>query len=176
MPLQQYVIREISALSIIASAVGEYGAWRFSFDATDPSKELLVEETKQDDCAIYHQAMCVLYGENYHAEPDCEKLKDALKAMGMELAFDRINADFSNLIGAGAVDGNTYIGEVHHGAKIEVTEQGTRAGAATAVEFLTDGAAFSERVVTLDRPFVFMIIDTETNIPLFIGALTDIDR
>jgi len=104
------------------------------------------------------------------------KLKDALKAMGMELPFDHINADFSNLIGAGSVDGNTYIGEVHHGAKIEVTEQGTRAGTATAVEFLTDGAAFSERVVTLDRPFVFMIIDTETNIPLFIGALTDIDR
>ena len=102
------------------------------------------------------------------------KLKDALKAMGMELAFDRINADFSNLIGAGSVDGNTYIGEVHHGAKIEVTEQGTRAGAATAVEFLTDGAAFPQRVITLDRPFVFMIIDTETNIPLFIGALTDV--
>ena len=102
------------------------------------------------------------------------KLKDALKAMGMELAFDHVNADFSNLIDVGAVDGNTYIGEVHHGAKIEVTEQGTRAGAATAVEFLTDGAVFSQRVVTLDRPFVFMIIDTETNIPLFIGALTDI--
>ena len=103
------------------------------------------------------------------------KLKDALKAMGMELAFDHINAGFSNLIGAGSVDGNTYIGEVHHGAKIEVTEQGTRAGAATAVEFLTDCAVFPQRVITLDRPFVFMIIDTETNIPLFIGALTDVD-
>ena len=88
MPLQQYVIREISALSIIASAVGEYGAWRFSFDATDPSKELLVEETKQDDCAIYHQAMCVLYGENYHAEPDCEKLKDALIYIDFSGTFD----------------------------------------------------------------------------------------
>ena len=45
--MHKYVIRQISALSIIASAVGEYGAWRFSFDATDPSKEYLVEETKQ---------------------------------------------------------------------------------------------------------------------------------
>ena len=71
--MHKYVIRQISALSIIASAVGEYGAWRFSFDATDPSKEFLVEETKQDDCAIYHQAMYVLYGENYNAMPDCEK-------------------------------------------------------------------------------------------------------
>ena len=88
MPLQQYVIREISALSIIASAVGEYGAWRFSFDATDPSKEYLVEETKQDDCAIYHQAMCVLYGENYHAEPYCDKLKDALIYIDFSGTFD----------------------------------------------------------------------------------------
>ena len=53
MALRKYVIRKISALSIIASAVGEYGAWRFSFDATDPSMEYLVKETKQDDCAIY---------------------------------------------------------------------------------------------------------------------------
>ena len=88
MPLQQYVIREISALSIIASAVGEYGAWRFSFDATDPSKEYFVEETKQDDCAIYHQAMCVLYGENYRAEPDCDKLKDALIYIDFSGTFD----------------------------------------------------------------------------------------
>lgn len=46
MALRKYVIRKISALSIIASAVGEYGAWRFSFDATDPSREYLVKETK----------------------------------------------------------------------------------------------------------------------------------
>ncbi|MBO4870121.1 MAG: hypothetical protein J5585_10465 [Clostridia bacterium] len=88
MALQKYVIRQISALSIIASAVGEYGAWRFSFDATDPSKEFLVEETKQDDCAIYHQAMCVLYGENYQAESDCEKLKDALIYIDFSGTFD----------------------------------------------------------------------------------------
>lgn len=53
MALRKYVIRKISALSIIASAVGEYGALRF-FDATDPSKEYLVIETKQDDCAIFY--------------------------------------------------------------------------------------------------------------------------
>ena len=88
MALQKYVIRKISALSIIASAAGDYGAWRFSFDATDPTKEYLVEETKQDDCAIYHQAMCVLYGENYHAEPDCDKLKDALLYIDFSGTFD----------------------------------------------------------------------------------------
>ena len=88
MALQRYVIRKISALSIIASAVEEHGAWRFSFDATDPTKEYLVEETKQDDCAIYHQAMCVLYGEDYHAEPDCGKLKDALLYIDFSGTFD----------------------------------------------------------------------------------------
>ncbi|MBR6050964.1 MAG: hypothetical protein IKP68_07145, partial [Clostridia bacterium] len=88
MALRKYVIRQISALIIIASAAGEDGAWRFSFDATDPSKEYLVEETKQDDCAIYHQAMCVLYGENYRAEPDCDKLKDALIYIDFSGTFD----------------------------------------------------------------------------------------
>lgn len=88
MPLNKYVIRQISALSIIASAVGEYGAWRFSFDATDPSKEYLVEETKQDDSAIYHQAMCVLYGEKYQSESVCEKLKDALIYIDFSGTFD----------------------------------------------------------------------------------------
>ncbi|MBR5031908.1 MAG: hypothetical protein IKX49_04285, partial [Clostridia bacterium] len=55
---------------------------------TDPSKEFLVEETKQDDCAIYHQAMCVLYGENYQAESVCEKLKDALIYIDFSGTFD----------------------------------------------------------------------------------------
>jgi len=28
--------------------------------------------------------------------------------------------------------------------------------------------------ITLDRPFVYMIVETETNLPVFIGAVTEI--
>jgi serine protease inhibitor len=43
------------------------------------------------------------------------------------------------------------------------------------VEAMPESAMPVEALVriTLDRPFVFMIFDTETRIPLFIGALTD---
>ncbi len=43
MALQKYVIRKISALSIIASAAERYGALRF-FDATGLSKEYFIEK------------------------------------------------------------------------------------------------------------------------------------
>ena len=108
-------------------------------------------------------------------------LNDALSAMGMELAFDPNSAefggmfDFSQMIAAEPI---AYIDRVIHKTHIEVGEQGTKAGAATLVE-MNAGSAFPGedmiKTVTLDRPFVFMIIDTETNIPLFIGALTDVD-
>ncbi len=94
----KHIIRQISAFDIIASASGEYGAWRFSFDATDPSKEYLVEETKQDDCAIYHQAMCVLYGENYHRESNCDKLKDALVYIDFSGTFNMRRATHGSYV------------------------------------------------------------------------------
>ena len=50
MAKQKYVTRQISALGIISASKGENGDRRFFFDATDTSKEYLVEETKQDDC------------------------------------------------------------------------------------------------------------------------------
>ena len=52
----------------MTAAVGKYDDWRFSFDTTDTSNEYLVSQTKQDDCPMFHQAMCVLYGDNYKIE------------------------------------------------------------------------------------------------------------
>ena len=104
-------------------------------------------------------------------------LNDALSALGMAGAFDPASAEFTEMFDC--KKGDVFINRVIHKTHIEVGEQGTKAGAATLVE-MNAGAAFpgEDRIktVTLDRPFVFMIIDTETNIPLFIGALTDIDR
>ena len=50
-----------------------------------------------------------------------------------------------------------------------------RAGAATVVEMNTTGEAIpaeEPKSVILDRPFLYMIVDTQYNIPLFIGAMT----
>ena len=99
------------------------------------------------------------------------ELGEALKAMGMPLAFDSANADFKNM---GESDrGKLYIGRVLHKTHIEVAEQGTRAGAATAVEIKCESAAepIEVKSVILDRPFLYMIWDCENHVPVFMGTM-----
>ena len=102
------------------------------------------------------------------------ELSRVLSVMGMPTAFDPVNADFSGL-GTGAGQ-NLYISRVLHKTFISVAEQGTKAGAATAVEMAKNAALPLEepKRVILDRPFVYMLIDCETNVPFFLGALTDV--
>lgn len=97
------------------------------------------------------------------------ELSKVLGEMGMTDAFSAEDADFSGIGSFG--EGNLYIGRVLHKTYIAVDERGTRAGAATAVEVKEDGAAFMEpKRVCLDRPFLYMIIDCDTNLPIFIGV------
>ncbi|MBR3988609.1 MAG: serpin family protein [Clostridia bacterium] len=100
-------------------------------------------------------------------------LKSVLKDMGMEKAFDEEKADFSKL---GQIqDGNIWIGDVLHSTKITVAEQGTKAGAATAVIMYGNGALPSEpKEVYLERPFVYMIVDMENHLPVFMGTVMSI--
>lgn len=98
------------------------------------------------------------------------QLIDTLKKMGIEDAFDRKSADFSSLIDKN--DG-AYIGTVMHKTFIEVDQEGTRAAAATLVG-ISKMRMPAINPVCLNRPFVYMIVDTETNLPLFIGVQTEI--
>ena len=98
------------------------------------------------------------------------QLIDTLKKMGIEDAFDRKSADFSSLIDKN--DG-AYIGTVMHKTFIEVDQEGTRAAAATLVG-ISKMSMPAINPVCLNRPFVYMIVDTETNLPLFIGVQTEI--
>ena len=112
----------------------------------------------------------------FETEYDIE-MSEVLQEMGMTDAFDYRVADFSKL-GTYNVDGmNICINRVLHKTFISVSEQGTRAGAATAVEMVAEGAMeiveFKE--VVLDRPFVYMLIDCETNLPFFIGTMMNVN-
>lgn len=102
------------------------------------------------------------------------ELNAGLKAMGMTDAFEMGLADLSGL---GTSDmGPLFISQVLHKTFIEVDEKGTRAGAATAV-IADAGGAMPGTVpeVYLDRPFLYMLVDTETNLPAFIGAVTGME-
>ena len=100
-------------------------------------------------------------------------LSDTLRALGMTDAFDPDKADFSAM-GQAADGWPLYIGDVLHKTYISVFEQGTKAGAATAV-VMEAGAAMTDEParVILDRPFLYMIVDTETCTPVFLGAMED---
>ena len=109
----------------------------------------------------------------FEVEYDTE-MSGILKEMGMSDAFNSILADFSGI--GSSTRGNIYIGRVIHKTFIEVGEKGTRAGAATVVE-MNDAAAppSKPKEVILDRPFIYMLIDCENNVPFFIGTLMDAD-
>lgn len=105
------------------------------------------------------------------------QLNDILKGMGMTDAFDYTLSDFS---GIGYVANyNLYISRVLHKTFIAVDEKGTKAGAATVVEMKCDEDMPEPeeiKVVYLDRPFVYMLIDCEANLPVFIGTVMDINN
>ncbi len=104
------------------------------------------------------------------------EMGDILKAMGMTDAFDMSLADFTGL--GKSEEGNIFISKVIHKTYIAVDEKGTKAGAATVVAMGNGAAAPSDEIKTvyLDRPFVYMLIDCETNLPIFIGTAMDIGQ
>lgn len=100
-------------------------------------------------------------------------LSEALAGLGMPNAFDD-RADFSGIAGE---PGDLFIGDVIHKTHVEVDEHGTKAAAATALMMDAASAMPEERevkVVHLDRPFIYAIIDCDTNIPIFLGTVMDI--
>jgi serpin B len=95
------------------------------------------------------------------------RLKDALKAMGMGITFDPSRADFSNISG----QANLCISNVKHKTYVKVDEEGTEAAAVTSIEFTITSDNPHEKYVRVDRPFIFVIHETQANTILFIGKV-----
>jgi len=99
------------------------------------------------------------------------ELADTLKAMGIRLAFDPNGAaDFSGL----SDKEKLAISRVIHKARIDVTEEGTEAAAATAVAIMVGASAVQEpppEIFHADHPFFFVIRRTASKSILFIGRL-----
>lgn len=94
-----------------------------------------------------------------------------LNSLGITDVFDSGKANLSKM--AKSSNGNLYVSDVLHKTIIEVNEAGTKAAAVTAV-IVADAAVMEYDVkLTFDRPFIYMIIDNQTNLPLFIGILNN---
>ena len=95
-------------------------------------------------------------------------LKEILVAMGMPVAFSG-HADFSGMTGSR----DLFISDVVHKAFVSVDEAGTEAAAATAVVMKLTALPGTPVEVTVDRPFVFLLRDIETDTILFIGRIVN---
>jgi serpin B len=96
-------------------------------------------------------------------------LNDDLTGMGMGIAFDPNNADFSGI----NPDRDLYISRVLHKTFIEVNEEGTEAAAVTAVEIseTSAGPEPQTRYLIADHPFLFAIRENSSGTILFMGRV-----
>ncbi len=140
-------------------------------------KEYLEGMTGEDYIRLYqtrahHDVMTKIPEFSYDYKTS---LVSSMKAMGILDVFDGEKADLSSL--AQWKDGNLYVGDVLHKTHIELDRNGTKAAAVTAV-IMDAASAMPEdkpKQVYLDRPFLYVIIDTESGLPLFIGAVNSVN-
>ncbi len=96
-------------------------------------------------------------------------LNGIISALGAPTIFSPTKADFSRF-----ADGRFYVSKMLQKAKIEVSEEGTKAAAVTAAVMLTSAAPMEYRNVDFiaDHPFVYTISDAQSGALLFIGQFT----
>jgi serpin B len=106
---------------------------------------------------------------NHSALPATE----TLRAMGMSTPFDVEAAQFPKL--RQKLSSNVFIADVFHQASVAIDEKGTEASAATAIvgngQLSIPEAPPPPKIVTVDRPFLFMIRDNPTGSVLFVGQV-----
>lgn len=158
-----------------------YKGGKFAFVALLPNEDVALEDCINSlDGNMLHTLLSAPQSATVHAAiPKFETeysvdLAAILNEMGIVDAFDASRADLSGLGTSEA--GNISISRVLHKTYLSLDAQGTIAGAATAIE-PTDAGYFAPedvKTVILDRPFVYMLIDCNTNIPFFIGTVNDL--
>ena len=96
-------------------------------------------------------------------------LSDALKSMGMSIAFDSLLADFSPMTENREKD--LVLDEILHKTFMRVDEKGSEAAAVTAVMMKATSMPTMAMPLVFDRPFLYGIMDKDEGIPLFLGIL-----
>jgi len=98
-------------------------------------------------------------------------LKKAFMEMGLKEAFTN-HADFSGM----STENDLKIDKILHKARIDVSEEGTEAAAATAVIMVRKTAIMKPIEFKADHPFIYLIRDNNTSSILFMGRLSEIEK
>lgn len=93
--------------------------------------------------------------------------------LGLKQPFDRDKADFGGIADLSEEKNRIHITQIRHKAFLEVEEKGTEAGAATAAEF--GGRSIRPKIAefTVNRPFLYLVVEEDTGAILFLGRISD---
>ena len=113
----------------------------------------------------------LLHGENYDAVYTAmPKFKQNFESDLMSV-FPRVG--LTNLKNLGGIAPGAFVSDAIHKAVIDVNEDGVSAAAVTAIVVSKTAVPTQPKrvaTVTADRPYIYMIVDRNTNLPLFIGV------
>ena len=150
-----------------------YGGQAFGMVVILPGPEETVDDllTALDDGAWTTWIEALQFGEVMVRMPKFEMewdglFNDALKAMGMESAFQPFQADFSRMTPAP----DAHISAVRQKTYMRVDEEGTEAAAVTSV---TVGITSAGPGITIDRPYLLAIRERLSGTILFLGTMRD---
>lgn len=116
----------------------------------------------------------------FTSEYTVDNLINTFEKMGIKDIFSPDMADLSDMATSVAAGGdaayNLYISKILHKTFIEVNRKGTRAAAVTEMVAGCTSMPRQEKVhsVSLDRPFIYAIIDDVTATPIFIGTVMSV--
>jgi serpin B len=138
-------------------------------------EERLAGDWVQSVVASLSEQDVVLTMPKFGFETSVLNLVNTLSAMGMPDAFSLASADFSGITEPHS-GSSLYISRVLHKAFINVDDQRTEAAAATIIAMppgMVRGTPTEPPPITMriDRPFIFLIRDIETDAILFIGRV-----
>ena len=108
-------------------------------------------------------------------EFDLDDFINILKSMGIEEVFDVSKADLTNMYLPNDKFHSLYVDEAIHKTKIELTEDGTKAAAATYFG-MEEGVAIEKEPkeiirIEFNKPFIYMIRENNTKEILFFGTV-----
>jgi serpin B len=144
-------------LELVAVMPDDFAAFEAAFDAA-----------KLDEVLASVQPMLITADfPRFELEIDLS-LVDELQSLGMVAPFTDPSA-FDGIMPGGP----GVITDVIHHTVVKVDEKGTEAAAATGIVVGDSGAPEPQVAITVDRPFLVMILDVPTNTLLFFGRVLD---
>jgi serpin B len=150
------------AMDIVMPKAGTFAA--FESGLTGQSLEAIIDGMKGDDVEVWVPRFTVSEAST--------SIKDALRVLGMSLAFDPLQADFSHMA-TNDPGGPLFLGDALQGAYLAVDEEGTRAASASSLSEGVGAAAPPQIAIRIDNPFFFVVRHIPTAAIVFAGRVTD---